>query len=429
MATQAEIRQYIASLESQGLSGDDLNRAIYQGAMRHGVGASDLSDVMGIPLNTIKNWVSSQGLEALPVNNPLAGPTATGAPQGQYGTQEVAGYIQNLRNQGLQGEQLNRAIYDAARQHGIGTGQVADAMGIPTSEVNQWIAQQNLRQLEAPEYGLAATTGTLDRAITGVQRGGEQARADLLGGVQSAEQRLAPYAQTGQQAFNVQAALSGAMGPEAQAQAYADFQASPGQQWLQEQGERAITRNAAAIGGLGGGNVRQELQRQAMGMAAQDFGNYYNRLSGLGQTGMNTAGALGQSDIQAGRDLSGVATGTAGSVANLLGGQAGYQMQAGRDIASNAAQTTQALANLQAQQGQQMSNLYGGTTGSIADLYSQTGSQMAALPLTAANYLGNLAMTGAGGISGGFTNIGQAQAAGAANQYGAMVNALKGLEV
>ena len=54
-------------------------------------------------------------------------------------------------------------------------------------------------------------------------------------------------------------AYAGATGPEAQRVAYDNFLASPGQQWLRDQGERSVLRNSAAIGGLGGGNVRKEL--------------------------------------------------------------------------------------------------------------------------------------------------------------------------
>jgi len=65
---------------------------------------------------------------------------------------------------------------------------------------------------------------------------------------QNAQQSYDPFAQQGTQAFGQQSALSGAMGADAQAQAFSQFQASPGQQYLQQQAEKALLRNAAATG-------------------------------------------------------------------------------------------------------------------------------------------------------------------------------------
>ena len=67
------------------------------------------------------------------------------------------------------------------------------------------------------------------------------------------------------------------LGADAQAQAYAQFQESPGQAYLREQAERSLVANSAATGGLAGGNVLKELQGQAVGLAAQDFQNQFDR--------------------------------------------------------------------------------------------------------------------------------------------------------
>lgn len=72
------------------------------------------------------------------------------------------------------------------------------------------------------------------------------------------------------------------------------FQESPGQRFLRERGERSLLRNSAAIGGLGGGNVRSALQEQGIGFAAQDFNNQFNRLGSLAGRGQDAAGQVGQ---------------------------------------------------------------------------------------------------------------------------------------
>lgn len=89
-------------------------------------------------------------------------------------------------------------------------------------------------------------------------------------------------------------ALSGAGGQQAQAAAIGAFQDSPGQQFLRERGERALVRNASAVGGLGGGNVRSALVEQGVGFAQQDFANQFNRLAGLAGVAQTTTSEQGR---------------------------------------------------------------------------------------------------------------------------------------
>lgn len=122
----------------------------------------------------------------------------------------------------------------------------------------------------------------------------EQGRADMQ-----------PWMQAGGSALATQSNLMGLGGRDAQQSAYDNYSMSPGQDFLRKQGQKALLANASATGGLGGGNVRSALQQQGIGFAAQDFGNYYNRLAGMsgtgqastaqqGQAGANYAGRMGQ---------------------------------------------------------------------------------------------------------------------------------------
>ena len=231
--------------------------------------------------------------------------------------------------------------------------------------------------VDIPQTGLIgseqALQGGLQGALSAVGRG-----ADIAGGV------LQPFAGGGAQAFQQQTALSGAAGPQAQQEAFAAFQASPGQQFLQEQGQQALLRGASAIGGLGGGNVRQELQRQGIGFAAQDFGNQFNRLGSLSQIG---AGAAGQQAGIAQR------AGEFGGQAILGTGQAlaGGRTRAGEQIAGATGATGSALANLLSQQGVGVSDILGQGTGSLANILAGAGQAGQAGQEQLATLLANIA--------------------------------------
>lgn len=300
---------------------------------------------------------------------------------------------------------------------------------------------------------------TVDAALFAnqmAQQGLAGGRADVINAALQAQQMgaapLQGFLGAGQQASQLQAAQSGALGPQAQAQAFANFQESPGQAFLREQAERGTTRNAAAIGGLGGGRVRQELQRQAMGLAQQDFGNQFDRLGALsnvglqagsqisgltGQLGSNLLGQLGSlagqganitgnlggqvmnqlgGSQQLGANLTGQQGQALGNIAqqtgfnigqNMLGtGQqiAGDRLQTGQQIASNIGGTSAAIADLAIQYGMSVSDLLGATGGNLANLLSGTGSQVATGQQNLGTTLGNIAV-GQGSQAAGLPSI------------------------
>ncbi len=100
---------------------------------------------------------------------------------------------------------------------------------------------------------------------------------------------LDPFAETGRQAATQRAALLGLSGPEAQQQALNIMTESPGQAFLRERQERALLRNAAALGGLGGGNIRRALQEQAFARAQTDLDRQLERLGGVAAAGQQAA--------------------------------------------------------------------------------------------------------------------------------------------
>jgi hypothetical protein len=157
---------------------------------------------------------------------------------------------------------------------------------------------------------------------------------------------LDPYAQQGQGAAKLQADLTGANGQAAQQAAYAQYQSSPAMQYQMDQMSKATERSAAARGGLLGGNVALELQKNAAGIASQDYQNQFNNMSQVTNTGLNAANAIGQ------------LRGTQGQMLGSLEGQqmsANAQLQA-QKMGNEASIYGQQLAGKTNLAGQQYSN-------------------------------------------------------------------------
>lgn len=204
----------------------------------------------------------------------------------------------------------------------------------------------------------------LDEAGNILSRGYDQARGDVTTGFQGAESLYQPAYQQGQVSAYKQAALNGLLGPDAQREAYAEFQSSPGTEWLTNRQEQAILRNSAALGGglANQTGVQQELQQNALGAALQDYGNYYNRLSGFTDRGDMATGAISGIRQNLGQILANLSTSKAGDVANVYGQQA--------DLASI---TQGGLADLFANEGITAGNILVGAGSQQSDLAQSLG--------------------------------------------------------
>ena len=93
-----------------------------------------------------------------------------------------------------------------------------------------------------------------------------------------------PFIQGGQQAFGIQAALTGLQGPEAQQAA---------QQQFQQAQQGAVDFGMQGTGWQGMPNMQSALGEYAQGVAGQEYDNYYNRLGGMAGMGQSSASALG----------------------------------------------------------------------------------------------------------------------------------------
>ncbi len=191
------------------------------------------------------------------------------------------------------------------------------------------VALQGVGQQTAGAGG--AIGAAVDAETAGQQAAMEEQRRMLAGTMG----QLNPYIETGEQALQQQRALTGLSGAEAQQQAFNQFAQSPGQKFLQDRAQRNLLRSSAAIGGLGGGNVREALVQQGIGFAQQDLDRTYGRLAGLSGQGLGAVGAGGQFGMGAASNIANLQTaGGASRASGILGQQ---QLQAAQSAAKQQA--------------------------------------------------------------------------------------------
>jgi hypothetical protein len=157
---------------------------------------------------------------------------------------------------------------------------------------------------------------------------------------------LAPYQAVGPEALQQQRALAGLAGLPAQQAAIEAIKSSPQFRVLTNQGENAILQQAAATGGLRGGNVQAALAQFRPQLLAQQIEAQYGRLGGLSALGQQTTQNLAQLG-QAG--AAGQAAGglqTAANIANLQGDIGAAQAGGILGQAGTINQTIGGLANI-----------------------------------------------------------------------------------
>jgi hypothetical protein len=250
--------------------------------------------------------------------------------------------------------------------------QLTQVSGLPDPRAGQFIPaipqqMQGAQAVQAPQP--IATQPIANVPQTGLI-GSEQA---LRGGLQASVGALEPFTAGGAGATNIQAALTGALGPEAQSQAFTQFQQDPGTRFLQEQGEQAVLRGSSAIGGLGGGNVRRALTRFGQGLAQQGLQQRFQNLGDVAQRGL----------------------GASTNVADLLRGTARDvsqgRLQTGRDIAQQIGGTTSALSDLISRQGAGLADITGTGGVNLANLLQGAGAAQAGGQTDLATILANIA--------------------------------------
>lgn len=205
-------------------------------------------------------------------------------------------------------------------------------------------------------------SGYLGQARGDIQGGYGAAMGQLGQGYGMAAGALSPLQQL--QGYGQQATQAVNLGDP-----YANFQADPGYQFRQQQGEQAINRAASAAGGRISGATLKALSGFNQDLASQEYGNFAQR--GLALRGQNMQAALAAQQNQMG--LAGLGYGAQGQLA-------GYGMQYGQGMSGLQSQQAQQLAQQQMMGGQYMSGLTYGTA-----------EQQAAMNMQRAQMYGGLA--------------------------------------
>jgi hypothetical protein len=179
-----------------------------------------------------------------------------------------------------------------------------------------------------------------ERAGRAQERGAEAGIAEEQRQFDALQKLLAPYVEAGTGAIGGQQALLGLTGPEEQAAAIEAIKQSPQFRTLTQQGEEAILQNAAATGGVRGGNVQGALAQYRPQILSQLIESQFNKLGQVANLGQASAAGVG---------AAGQTTGT--NIANLLAqrgqAQAGTALAQGQ-AAGNVAQSVGQLATLKA---------------------------------------------------------------------------------
>lgn len=289
--------------------------------------------------------------------------------QGGAGAEQaLAGGLQGATNTYTSALQNQLGVLGRSQQQGRGDimqgmnqagGSIQGALGDTLGIYGQAL-QQGRGDIQSGLQGLLGALGGTERRATGA----------IGGATSAATGRLDPYAQAGGSALQREAALTGALGADAQAQAFQNYQSSPGQEWLRDRQEQSLLRNASATGGLRGGSTLTALQEQAAGFASQQYQQDLDNLRNLSGRGQQAAGQ--QAGIQ---QQGGLAQGNIISSLGQMGAQG--QMQAGSQLSNLASQFGQLGGAATQQAGQNMANIYGQGAQSLANQglqYGQLGS-------------------------------------------------------
>lgn len=146
----------------------------------------------------------------------------------------------------------------------------------------------------------------------------ERAIAEQRDARLSAEQLQNPYVQAGQSSLAQQMSLIGLNGTAGQQTAINSLLTSPEYSTTVRQSEEAILQNAAATGGLRGGNIQNSLANNRADIFSNLLNQQYARLGGITSLGQNAAAGVGNTGLAVANNIGGLLQEQAGAIA---GGQ------------------------------------------------------------------------------------------------------------
>ena len=115
------------------------------------------------------------------------------------------------------------------------------------------------------------------RAGEGVTSAADTAATGVTTAATDANKLLNPYSEAGATAAGVLNSGIAAGGDFNKTPTMADLQIDPGYAFRAQQGEEALTRSAAAHGGVGGGGFQKDLAGYSQGLASQEYQAAFNR--------------------------------------------------------------------------------------------------------------------------------------------------------
>ncbi len=136
-------------------------------------------------------------------------------------------------------------------------------------------------QKKAANQAMQAQTAALNRAIDIGNQQFQQTRSDYM-----------PYTQAGTAAINSLSGYLGLNGADAQQAAISTLQESPLYQSLYRNGEEALLQNAAATGGIRGGNTQRGLADFGSDVLANVYQNTISNLNDVSRLGLGATGSV-----------------------------------------------------------------------------------------------------------------------------------------
>ena len=155
------------------------------------------------------------------------------------------------------------------------------------------------------------------------QHATEQGMAEQRRQFDIMQQLMNPYVQAGQQGLSGQQDLLGLNGFDREQGAITNIENSPFFKSQYQQAENALLQNAAATGGLRGGNFQEALADNRSNMLFNNVNQQLQNLSGVAGNGQNAAAGLGGNALQFGNNM-------AQGYADIGQAQAGYQLAKGQ---------------------------------------------------------------------------------------------------
>jgi hypothetical protein len=208
-------------------------------------------------------------------------------------------------------------------------------------------AMQSKAAKSAAKSAAAAQTQATDTATQAQMEATRLSIEEQRRQFDAIQELFKPYVQAGGGALAQQLALVGIGGPEARANAIREIEMGPEFAAYARQGEEAMLQNAAATGGLRGGNLQGALAKFRPELLNNLINQQYERLGGISRLGQASA---------AGQAAQGQTFGA--NMAQLYGNQ-------GQALANQAMGRGDIAAQLALARGQATGNMWGNIAGSI----------------------------------------------------------------